>query len=82
MSSTAAILERARLAPVSEEALATAGISQSLIRLSVGLEGGDDLVADILAALEAASRIASDCLPYPSTRLNGCGARRESRYPV
>ena len=46
-------------APVSEEALATAGISQSLIRLSVGLEGGDDLVADILAALEAASRVAS-----------------------
>lgn len=46
-------------APVSEEALAAAGISQSLIRLSVGLEGGEDLVADVLAALEAASRAAS-----------------------
>ena len=41
-------------APVSEEALAEAGISQSLIRLSVGLEGSEDLVADVLAGLEAA----------------------------
>jgi len=41
-------------APVSEEALAEAGISQSLIRLSVGLEGSEDLVADVLAALDAA----------------------------
>ena len=46
-------------APVSEEALAEAGISQSLIRLSVGLEGGDDLVADVLGGLEAAARAAS-----------------------
>lgn len=42
-------------APVSEEALAAAGISQSLIRLSVGLEGSEDLIADVLAALEAAA---------------------------
>ena len=41
-------------APVSEEALAEAGISQSLIRLSVGLEGSEDLVSDVLAALDAA----------------------------
>jgi len=41
-------------APVSEAALAEAGISQSLIRLSVGLEGSADLIADVLAALEAA----------------------------
>lgn len=40
-------------APVSEEALAKAGISQALIRLSVGLESTDDLLADVLAALEA-----------------------------
>ena len=46
-------------APVSEEALTAAGISQNLIRLSVGLEGSADLVADVLAALEAASRAAS-----------------------
>lgn len=43
-------------APVNEAALAKAGISQSLIRLSVGLESSDDLLADILAALEAARR--------------------------
>jgi cystathionine gamma-synthase len=46
-------------APVSEEALATAGICQSLVRLSIGLEGGEDLVADVLSALEAASRAAA-----------------------
>jgi len=42
-------------APMSEEALLEAGISQDLIRLSVGIEGGDDLAADVLEALEAAS---------------------------
>lgn len=42
-------------APVSEEALTVAGIGQNLIRLSIGLEGKDDLVRDVLAALEAAS---------------------------
>jgi cystathionine gamma-synthase len=40
-------------APVSEEALKEAGIEPNLIRLSVGVESGDDLVADVLAALEA-----------------------------
>ena len=43
-------------APVSEAALAAAGIGQNLIRLSVGLESTEDLVADLLEALEAASR--------------------------
>jgi cystathionine gamma-synthase len=43
-------------APVSERALATAGIKSNLIRLSVGVENGDDLVADVLAALQAANR--------------------------
>ena len=42
-------------APLSEEALAEAGISQDLVRLSVGIESGDDLVSDVLAALEAAT---------------------------
>lgn len=41
-------------APVAPDALAEAGISWSLVRLSVGLESGADLVADVLAALEAA----------------------------
>jgi cystathionine gamma-synthase len=40
-------------APVSEEALKGAGIKPNLIRLSVGVESGDDLVEDVLAALEA-----------------------------
>ena len=41
-------------APVSEDALQNAGITQNLIRLSVGLESPEDLVADVLQALEAA----------------------------
>jgi cystathionine gamma-synthase len=42
-------------APVSEEALRAAGIKQNLIRLSVGVENGEDLVGDVLAALDAAT---------------------------
>jgi cystathionine gamma-synthase len=49
-------------APVSDAALANAGISQSLIRLSVGLEAADDLVADVLRALDAAK---TACAPEP-----------------
>ena len=40
-------------ASMSPEARATAGISDALFRLSVGLEHADDLVADLRAALEA-----------------------------
>ena len=40
--------------PVSQEALDNAGIGQSLVRLSVGLESPEDLVADVLQALDAA----------------------------
>jgi cystathionine gamma-synthase len=40
--------------PVAEEALAKAGIHKNLIRLSVGLESSEDLVADLIGALEAA----------------------------
>jgi len=39
-------------AAVPEVALAGAGIGQNLIRLSVGLESAEDLVADVLQALE------------------------------
>jgi cystathionine gamma-synthase len=42
-------------APVNRKALAEAGIGESLIRLSIGLEDTDDLLSDILQALEAAS---------------------------
>lgn len=40
-------------APVCEEALTAAGIGQNLIRLSVGIESGADLVEDVIAALES-----------------------------
>ena len=40
-------------APVCDEALAAAGIGQNLIRLSVGIESGADLVNDVIAALES-----------------------------
>jgi cystathionine gamma-synthase len=42
-------------ASLSREALAEARLSQSLIRVSVGIESVDDLEADLLAALEAAT---------------------------
>jgi cystathionine gamma-synthase len=45
-------------APVSENALAEAGIRQNLVRLSVGLECSEDLVVDVLQALNAANRVA------------------------
>ena len=41
-------------APLDEAALEEAGISQSLIRLSIGLESSEDLIRDVLQALEAA----------------------------
>ena len=44
-------------APVSPEVLAKAGIGQNLVRLSVGLESSEDLIADLLAALEAARSV-------------------------
>ncbi len=41
-------------APLSDQALADAGIKPNLVRLSVGLEGTEDLVEDVLQALQAA----------------------------
>jgi cystathionine gamma-synthase len=41
-------------------ARATAGIDESLLRLSVGIEHADDLVADLAAALDIAEANASD----------------------
>jgi cystathionine gamma-synthase len=40
-------------ASMDEAARATAGIEESLLRLSVGIEHADDLVADLAAALDA-----------------------------
>ena len=39
-------------APLSEDALKQAGIGKNLIRLSVGLESSEDLVADVFGALD------------------------------
>ncbi len=44
-------------ASMDEGARATAGIDDSLVRLSVGIEHPDDLVADLADALDAAARI-------------------------
>ena len=46
-------------AAMSAEARAAAGISDGLLRLSVGIEHADDLVADIAAALQRAQDAAS-----------------------
>jgi cystathionine gamma-synthase len=47
-------------ASMDEQARATAGISNSLLRLSVGIEDGDDLVADLTTALEAVAEEAAE----------------------
>ena len=44
-------------APVSEQALDAAGIGQNLIRLSVGIECAEDLVDDVIAALEESRKV-------------------------
>ena len=46
-------------APVNDDALAAAGIRPNLVRLSIGLEASEDLVADLLSALEAAASLAT-----------------------
>jgi cystathionine gamma-synthase len=51
-----ATMTHASMAP---EARRTAGIADGLLRLSVGIEDGDDLVADLAAALERARCAAS-----------------------
>jgi len=43
-----------------ETARATAGIEDSLLRLSVGIEHADDLVADLGAALDVAANVFSE----------------------
>ena len=51
-----ASMTHASMAP---EARLTAGISDSLLRLSVGIEDGDDLLADLESALARAAAVAS-----------------------
>jgi cystathionine gamma-synthase len=47
-------------ASMDEEARRNAGIADSLLRLSVGIEDGDDLVADLTSALDAVIARAED----------------------
>ncbi|MDH3553081.1 MAG: PLP-dependent transferase, partial [Gammaproteobacteria bacterium] len=47
-------------------ALAEAGIGQNLIRLSVGLESAEDLVADVLQALEVSRETPALSVVYGS----------------
>lgn len=53
-------------------ARATAGIDESLLRLSVGIEHADDLVADLAAALDIAAAHVSD--NYSETETTDVGA--------
>jgi cystathionine gamma-synthase len=59
-------------ASMDEAARATAGIDDSLLRLSVGIEHADDLVADLAAALDHAAV----CVPagYSETQSADVGA--------
>jgi cystathionine gamma-synthase len=68
-------------ASMDAEARATAGISDALLRLSVGIEHADDLVADVRGGLDRAGAAAGI---VPPTRARGrgssrCGERRSSR---
>ena len=47
-------------AAMTPEARQTAGITEGLLRLSVGLEHQDDLIADLSRALEAVSVATSE----------------------
>jgi cystathionine gamma-synthase len=55
-----------------EAARATAGIENSLLRLSVGIEHADDLVADLAAALDHAAAYVSES--YAETESTDVGA--------
>jgi len=59
-------------ASMDEASRATAGIEDSLLRLSVGIEHADDLVADLAAALDHAAAYAPDT--YSKTERTNVGA--------
>lgn len=50
-------------ASMDEESRAHAGISDALVRLSVGIEGADDLVADLTRALDAVAAAHGNAAP-------------------
>jgi cystathionine gamma-synthase len=55
-------------AAMSAEARAAAGICDGLLRLSVGIEQAEDLLADIAAALERALAVADAGSAYKRAR--------------
>jgi cystathionine gamma-synthase len=57
-------------ASMDEAARAIAGIDESLLRLSVGVEHSDDLVADLVAALDAADGVVERCSEIESGELS------------
>jgi cystathionine gamma-synthase len=59
-------------ASMDEVARATAGIDESLLRLSVGIEHADDLVADLAAALDVVKAHVPDA--YSETESSNAGA--------
>jgi cystathionine gamma-synthase len=60
-------------ASMDEAARATAGISDSLLRLSVGIEDVDDLISDITTALDAAAG---------SIQVDALSAQQVQAYPA
>jgi cystathionine gamma-synthase len=66
---TPATMTHAAMTP---EARATAGISDNLVRFSIGLEHTDDLVRDIERALEAAGEAGAGKVAYLSSGASKC----------
>lgn len=58
-------------ASMTPEARTTAGISDRLVRFSIGLEHGDDLVRDIFSALEKAAAAREENVAYFEKRAAG-----------
>ncbi|HEV7837018.1 MAG TPA: cystathionine gamma-synthase [Gemmatimonadaceae bacterium] len=56
-------------ASMDEQARATAGIDDSLLRLSVGIEDGEDLIADLGAALDVAAAAIESFVETESTEV-------------
>ena len=61
-------------ASMDADARAAAGISDSLVRLSVGIESPEDLVADLTAALDAVAEFAGVSKPAASVSIAGSKA--------
>ena len=63
-------------------ALKAAGIGEELVRLSVGMEDADDLLADLDQALKAAIRTARKKACTLSALVRGCSRRARRSLTV